>query len=105
MSPVLARSGGLMPCGNWSAIEAQADMRSCRVATWSGTWLPTLAALAQTASNTLAARVCDTIELSRPSPRRGRRPQKGEIAAVVGAENLPRIELGIAALGRDLRRL
>src|SRR6516162_2948367 len=40
-----------------------------------------------------------------PSAGTDRRPQEGEVAAVVGAENFLRIELGIAALGLDLRGL
>src|SRR5215471_20823607 len=48
-----------------------------------------------------------TAQVSRPflSARTDRWPQEGEVAAVVGAENFLRIELGIAALGLDLRGL
>src|SRR6516165_4148152 len=40
-----------------------------------------------------------------PSAPTDRWPQEGEVAAVVGAENFLRIELGITALGLHLRGL
>src|SRR6516165_3558912 len=48
---------------------------------------------------------CERSACKFPSASTDRRPQEGKVAAVVGAENFLRIELGIAALGFDLRGL